>query len=145
MKKLIDIERITLHHSLSSFGSARIIRGWHLERGWSDIGYHYVIRTTGTVDRGRSLQFRGAHKLGGNKRSLGLCLVGDFFKEPPTEKQLDSLYSVLYRMRTPGKRLYIDFHRPLGLYNSCPGPLFDRDVFKDKIHKLCPLMEVQNA
>jgi N-acetyl-anhydromuramyl-L-alanine amidase AmpD len=29
------------------------IRKWHLDRGWRDVGYHYMIRRNGEVELGR--------------------------------------------------------------------------------------------
>lgn len=56
---------------------AKEIRKWHTEeRGWSDIGYHYVIRRNGQVERGRPVERMGAHCSGHNKDSIGICLVG---------------------------------------------------------------------
>lgn len=52
------------------------IRQWHLERGWKDIGYHYVIRRDGTLEVGRPIELPGAHVRGHNKNSVGICLVG---------------------------------------------------------------------
>ena len=52
------------------------IRVWHIDRGFSDIGYHYVIRRDGSLEIGRPLDQMGAHAHGMNKHSLGVCLVG---------------------------------------------------------------------
>jgi N-acetylmuramoyl-L-alanine amidase len=52
------------------------IREWHLARGWSDIGYHFVIRRDGTVETGRQIDQIGAHARGHNEGSIGICLVG---------------------------------------------------------------------
>src|SRR5690554_2206478 len=53
------------------------IRDWHVNgNGWRDIGYHYVIRRDGTVERGRSEEVAGAHVYGHNSDSIGICLVG---------------------------------------------------------------------
>lgn len=53
------------------------IRVWHVEeRGWSDIGYHFVIRRNGVVEIGRPLYLQGAHCRGYNRESVGICLVG---------------------------------------------------------------------
>jgi len=53
------------------------IREWHIkERGWKDIGYHYVIRRDGTIELGRPVTEVGAHCKGYNKNSIGICLVG---------------------------------------------------------------------
>ena len=53
------------------------IRVWHTkDRGWSDIGYHFVIRRNGEVETGRPVAKVGAHARGHNVGSIGVCLVG---------------------------------------------------------------------
>jgi len=52
------------------------IRKWHRAKGWSDVGYHYVIRRAGLIEAGRSLDFQGAHVQGHNHEAVGICLVG---------------------------------------------------------------------
>lgn len=49
---------------------------WHKDLGWSGIGYHYVIRRDGTLEKGRNIDAVGAHVKYYNKRSVGICLVG---------------------------------------------------------------------
>lgn len=55
---------------------AEQIRVWHRGRGWSDIGYHYVVRRSGAVEAGRPLERAGAHVAGHNAKTIGVCLVG---------------------------------------------------------------------
>ena len=38
-----EIKKVIIHCSDSDFGTASVIDGWHKERGWDGIGYHYVI------------------------------------------------------------------------------------------------------
>jgi N-acetyl-anhydromuramyl-L-alanine amidase AmpD len=53
------------------------IRKWHVDgNGWNDIGYHYVIRRSGEVERGRIEHVSGAHVAGHNADSIGICMVG---------------------------------------------------------------------
>jgi len=53
------------------------IRRWHIEdRGWRDIGYHYVIDRDGTVARGRSETVIGAGVEGHNRGVIHICLIG---------------------------------------------------------------------
>jgi N-acetyl-anhydromuramyl-L-alanine amidase AmpD len=53
------------------------ITRWHVQdRGFSDIGYHFVIRRDGTIETGRDVNEPGAHAKGHNANSLGVCLVG---------------------------------------------------------------------
>jgi N-acetylmuramoyl-L-alanine amidase len=49
---------------------------WHKARGWSGVGYHYIIRRSGMVEVGRPETEIGAHTQGQNENSLGICLVG---------------------------------------------------------------------
>lgn len=74
-----DINKIILHCSATPeyrYVSVDTIRQWHLDRGWSDIGYHYVIELDGTVKEGRPVERQGAHVRGLNKNSIGICYVG---------------------------------------------------------------------
>lgn len=52
------------------------IRKWHKAKGWEDIGYHYVIRRNGKLERGRPETAIGSHVQGHNANSVGICLVG---------------------------------------------------------------------
>ncbi len=52
------------------------IRKWHRQRGWLDVGYHYVIKLDGTLEDGRPADTMGAHVYGFNSRSIGICMVG---------------------------------------------------------------------
>jgi len=75
-----DLNRIILHCSATREGkdfSADTIRDWHVNgRGWSDIGYHWVIRLDGSIEVGRPLEKSGAHTKGHNKDSVGVCYIG---------------------------------------------------------------------
>lgn len=75
-----DIKRLIIHCSYTypemDIG-AHEIRSWHMnENGWSDIGYHYVIRRNGIVENGRPESVGGAHTAGQNGDSIGICMVG---------------------------------------------------------------------
>lgn len=56
--------------------TAADIRKWHKDKGWSDIGYHYVIRRNGMMEKGRLMGEIGSHVQGHNLDSIGICLVG---------------------------------------------------------------------
>ena len=83
-------EGIVIHCSDSPQGrgdNAETIDRWHKERGWSGIGYHFVILEDGTVEAGRDIDKQGAHTRWYN-HYIGICLIGiDSF----TEKQFHSL------------------------------------------------------
>ena len=75
-----EINRIILHCSATPEGehiSTETIRDWHVnKRGWSDIGYHFVVLLDGTIEAGRPLDRVGAHTKGHNEDSIGICIVG---------------------------------------------------------------------
>lgn len=79
-----SITEIIIHCSATSPAmniGAKEIRAWHTARppqgnGWSDIGYHGVIRRDGLLESGRMLNKAGAHCTGHNAHSVGICLVG---------------------------------------------------------------------
>lgn len=79
--KILDAEQVRylVVHTAAFNGdcSAAEIRRWHLERGWSDIGYHFVIRYDGTVELGRNVLYQGAHVAGLNHASIGICCSGN--------------------------------------------------------------------
>lgn len=56
--------------------SVATIRGWHRQRGWSDIGYHFVVHLDGTIEPGRPLHVTGAHVAGHNRNIIGCVYVG---------------------------------------------------------------------
>lgn len=62
---------------------AREITQWHKARGWTTIGYHFVIRRNGKVEKGRDRDAVGAHVAGHNSNSLGICMVGGIADKAP--------------------------------------------------------------
>jgi len=71
---------IVLHCSATRGLQANIgaadIRLWHKQKGWKDIGYHFVIKRDGTLENGRKVGDIGSHVQGHNTNSVGICLVG---------------------------------------------------------------------
>lgn len=55
-----------------------MVRQWHRDRGYTDVGYHYIIDATGLIHLGRPVWQVGAHDAGENTGSVGVCLLGDF-------------------------------------------------------------------
>ena len=74
------INKIIIHCSDSPYAhhdDISVIRKWHVEeRGFKDVGYHYFIKGNGEVQTGRTLDKVGAHTLGQNAESIGICLHG---------------------------------------------------------------------
>ena len=58
--------KLVLHHAEASKCSVQDIHYWHLNNGWSGIGYHYFIRKDGSIYKGRPDGAIGAHCQGSN-------------------------------------------------------------------------------
>jgi RimJ/RimL family protein N-acetyltransferase len=98
----------------------REIQRLHLSRGWTDVGYHFVIAPSGRIFGGRPPGALGAHARGYNRGALGVALAGDFEVERPTEAALRSLGLVLARL-VPGARVVpLLGHRDVA-DTVCPG------------------------
>jgi N-acetylmuramoyl-L-alanine amidase len=98
------ISKIIVHCSATPEGrdvKTETIKGWHVnERGWSDIGYHWVIELDGSVNKGRDETRPGAHAKGYNSESIGVCYVGGVDadmnpKDTRTDKQKISLHCLI--------------------------------------------------
>lgn len=96
---------------------AKDIHQWHLERGWSGIGYHYVIDRDGTVENGRPEYWQGAHVKGFNGCSLGVCLIGrkNFF-----DAQFSSLSKLIDNLSDRYSNAKIVGHSELNPHKTCP-------------------------
>jgi hypothetical protein len=73
------IDTIIIHCSASPDGKefrAADIDLWHKEKGYTCIGYNYVVDLDGTVEVGRPTTMNGAHCKGWNDHSIGICYVG---------------------------------------------------------------------
>ena len=83
------ITEIIIHCSATPEGkdfTVEDIRRWHLARKFADIGYHYVIYRDGSVHKGRDENIAGAHCLGHNANSIGICYIGGVAKDGKTPK-----------------------------------------------------------
>lgn len=115
--------RIILHHAEASSCDASVIHQWHKANGWAGIGYHYVVRKNGLIERGRPEWAIGAHASGSNSNSLGICFEGAYMKETMPNQQKEA-----------GKNLVAYLKRKYGISKiqrhcdvcatSCPGVKF---------------------
>lgn len=93
------VEYLVVHHSASDKHVGREdIRTWHLERGWDDIGYHWLVNQQGQLTEGRAETIPGAHARGLNFRSLGICCIGHYEQECPSEEMIRALVEILTRL-----------------------------------------------
>ena len=123
------IDRIVLHCSATPEGkdySVETIRDWHVNgNGWSDIGYHYVIRLDGSVELGRPIDKAGAHVKGHNKTTVGVCYIGGcdegmLPKDTMTEDQACAFEEIVNGVRCLfGKDITIHGHNEYS-NKACP-------------------------
>lgn len=122
------IKEIIVHCSATPEGkdfTVLDIKKWHLERGFSDIGYHYVIYRDGSINKGRDESKIGAHCTGHNSYSIGVCYVGGVAKDGKTAKdtrtdaQKKSLLSLLRNLKMKYPQASIHSHRDYA-NKACP-------------------------
>ena len=123
-----EINKVIVHCTATPEGrhtTVEDIRRWHKEKGWSDIGYHYVIYLDGTVHEGRPVERSGAHCKGHNKTSIGIAYVGgidkDTFKakDTRTDEQREALVDMLEYLKTTYPKVTIYGHRDFS-EKACP-------------------------
>lgn len=82
---------------------------WHRRRGFRMVGYHYVVRLDGTVERGRREAETGAHCRGRNARSIGVAYVGGIEAGGrPVDTRTPSQREALLKLLRELKRRYPD-------------------------------------
>lgn len=103
------------------------IRRWHTQqppsgRGWRNVGYHYIVRLDGTIERGMPISQAGIHCKGHNAHSVGVAYVGGLKDGKPedtrTQAQKQSLLQLLVRL-TQMYRCHIYGHRDFA-QRDCP-------------------------
>ena len=130
------INEIILHCSATPASrdiGAKEIRDWHVKgNGWQDIGYHFVIRRSGDIESGRPMDQAGAHCIGHNATSVGICLVGGVKEDGKTpednftDAQFDMLAELIRALRVIRPKTKIYGHNEFA-NKACP--VFDVDEF----------------
>ncbi|MDE7472271.1 MAG: N-acetylmuramoyl-L-alanine amidase [Muribaculaceae bacterium] len=121
------IDMIIVHCTATPAGrrvSVADVDSWHRERGFDGIGYHYLIGLDGTVYEGRPIEKAGAHCLGKNSHSIGVCYVGglDASMKPTdtrTPAQRRALVELLRQLRRQFPGAVIRGHRDFAA-KDCP-------------------------
>lgn len=127
--ELKDVQFITLHCSATrptQIAGVKEIRQWHRKKGWADIGYHFVVRRDGRVEKGRPITETGAHVQGWNKNNVGICLEGginDRFQPENnfTREQWRALKPLVAGLREKAPKAKIVGHRDFPKVDkACP-------------------------
>jgi N-acetylmuramoyl-L-alanine amidase len=135
---------LVIHHSWSQDRGVldwSAIRRYHIEEnGWADVAYHYGIEIVGNdwvIVTGRAEDVTGAHcvEQGMNRKSLAICMIGNFDLVPPHPRSLDLLATLCTGLchkydLTPDK---IVPHRQFATYKTCPGKMFPMDELRKRI------------
>lgn len=125
------INEIIVHCSATKEGvdyTIEDIKRWHLARGFSDIGYHYVVYRDGSVHTGRNINVSGAHCTGHNSNSIGVCYIGGLGSDNKTPKdtrtiqQKNALLSLIKELKKMYPKATVHGHRE---YANKACPCFD--------------------
>jgi N-acetylmuramoyl-L-alanine amidase len=123
------ISRIIIHCTATPEGSnytIEEIRQWHLARGFSDIGYHFVIDLDGKVLTGRPIEISGAHTMGANYDSIGIAYVGGMTsdmkrpKDTRTAAQKNAMARLLMDLAVQYPTVENYGHRDFDKNKACP-------------------------
>ena len=107
------------------------LRKWHKARGWTDIGYHYVVYLDGSIHKGRNEEVVGAHWEGHNAHSSGVCYIGG--KEAGTFRAKDT--------RTPAQKEALI---RLLMKLVCKYPDAEIVGHRDLANRKCPCFDAKN-
>lgn len=122
-----ELKEIILHCTATKEGhdySVEQVRKWHLDRGFNDIGYHFLIRLDGTVEAGRPLETVGAHCKGHNANSIGIAYVGGLDKngrpkDTRTLPQKEAMRRLVHDLKQCFPRLEVHCHNEYST-KACP-------------------------
>ena len=122
------ISEIIVHCSATPEGkhfTVADIDAWHKKRGFKCIGYHFVIYLDGKVNVGRNIEEIGAHCLGHNANSIGICYIGGCAadgktpKDTRTEEQKASLVRLITELRSRFPNARVHGHNKFAA-KACP-------------------------
>ncbi len=130
LKNRNETSLIVLHHCAGD-GDAQSIHKLHLSRGFTGIGYHFFVRKNGEVHKGRPIASVGAHAIGANDKSVGVCFEGNFEKERSMSKeQKKSGRELIAYLKNLYPNAKIIMHKNVQA-TACPGKYFPFDEIKE--------------
>lgn len=101
--------------------SAAEVDEYHKSLGWDGIGYHFLVRTDGTVERGRPVEQQGAHVYRHNATTIGVAYAGGLKDDSRTPAQKLALRALLLKLTYDYPNSKIMGHRDYpGVVKKCP-------------------------
>ena len=141
-----NIDSIIVHCSATKAGqdfTVADIDHWHRQRGFNGIGYHYVIRLDGKLEKGRDVTLAGAHCKGWNERSVGICYIGGLDENGrPADTRTNAQKRVLYQIIIDLQREY-NILQVLGHRDTSPDLNGDGVIEPYEYVKACPCFDVK--
>lgn len=120
---------IVLHHVEATNCTPQDVHQWHLARGWTGIGYHYLIGKDGTIYRGRPRDAIGAHCQDYNSQSIGIGAVGDYEIEQMPAVQWQAILNLVNELKTVYRSIQVVGHKELNP-TACPGKNYPLEQIK---------------
>lgn len=141
-----EIKHIVIHCSATKEGmffDSENIDNWHKKKGWSGIGYHYVVLLDGMLEKGRKDEKIGAHVKGFNSNSIGVVYIGGLDKkgkpkDTRTDLQKESLKELLKRLKWMYPKAEILGHRDFS-----PDLNKNGIIEKNEFIKACPCFDAK--
>lgn len=135
-KPVRNVNELIWHCSATPEGkdfTVEDIDRWHRQRGWSGIGYHFVVYRDGSIHRGRDIEKTGAHVRGHNRKTIGAVYIGGvnnkgIAKDTRTEAQKRSMLLLTEEIVQDQRIKEISGHNKYAA-KACPS----FDVSKDEL------------
>lgn len=122
--------QIVLHHADAINCTVEDIHRWHLSNDWTGIGYHYFVRKDGSIYRGRPENVVGAHAIGANTNSIGICAEGNYEIETMPEVQKNAIKELIADIKSRYGNLEVKGHKEVS-NTSCPGKNYPLEELKN--------------
>ena len=129
MSLLKEVKYLVVHCTatrLSQRVSVEDIDRWHKAQGWSGIGYHWYVDRDGHIFPGRSEREAGAHVIGYNHCSIGICYEGGLDEQgnsadTRTPAQKAALLFIIKYLKQSYPNAIVLGHRDFpGVHKDCP-------------------------
>lgn len=147
------IKTIHIHHTAEpnkgnykGLKTIESIHRYHTEtRGWSDIGYHWIISPEGTIWVGRNPNRDPASITNYNLGALAIALIGNFeteiLEEPQKTTAIELTRFLLDTFQLSAQSSVV-FHKEKSA-TACPGKNIKKEEFLSWLEKEAELLDVQ--